>query len=84
MNKKVISFIICLILLVSISCCALAKTDPSKIMPDTYYGSVVIIGDTYHEPNHMVINYDPKTETVILYPVYIPEDTVETTNDNNI
>ena len=77
MNKRLISFLLCLVLFFSITICAFASTDISKIQPDTYYGSVVIIGETYHEPNAVVINYDKYTKTTIIYPVYVPETIYE-------
>ena len=77
MNKHLISFILCFILLISLPIIAFASTDVSKIQPDTYYGSIVIIGQTYHEPNAVVMNYDKTTKTTIIYPVYVPETVYE-------
>ena len=85
MNKKIISFLLCIILLISLSATVFAKTDISKIQPDTYYGSFVIIGNNmnYYEPNHYVIQQDKKTNTTIIYPVYIPTQTDTVNNNTN-
>ena len=87
-NKHIISFLLLFILLFSISTVAFAyRTDTSKIQPDLYYGSEVIIGNNlldYHEPNYYQIIYNKNTQTTILYPVYIPpveEQTTTTTNN---
>ena len=45
-NKRIISFLLLFVLLFSISTVAFAyRTDPSKIQPDLYFGSEVIIGN---------------------------------------
>ncbi|MBR2247078.1 MAG: hypothetical protein IJ880_08655 [Bacilli bacterium] len=46
MNKKIISFILCLMLLASITTLAFAGTDVSKIKTDAemYGGTVIVIG----------------------------------------
>ena len=46
MNKKIISFILCLMLLVSITTLAFAGTDVSKIRTDAemYGGTIIILG----------------------------------------
>lgn len=85
MNKKIISFIICFILLFSIITCAFASTDISKIQPDNYNGTIVIVGDTYYNyPKEQVtvIHNDTKTNTTIVIPTFIPIIEESTTNNN--
>jgi uncharacterized protein YkwD len=85
MNKSIISLLLVLLLFFSLSSLAFASTDISKIEPDTYYGSIIIIGPTeYHDPNAYFIHRDVKTGTTILYPIYVPPVTEQSTNVNQI
>ena len=83
MNKRLISFLFCFILLLSVTTCALA-TDVSKIHPDTYNGSVVIIGNPYYylpTEEVTVIYQVPHSDTTVVIPTYIPIIEEQLTND---
>ena len=85
MNKKIISFIICFILLFSIITCAFASTDISKIQPDNYNGTITIIGDPYYlypKEEIIVIYNDAKTNTTVIVPTYVPIIEESTINNN--
>lgn len=95
MNKKIISFILCLMLLVSITTLAFAGTDVSKIKTDAemYGGTTTIIIAPYYPINTTpIIHYNGDGTLVVIPPVdntwtqYYPvEETVypveEKTND---
>ena len=85
MNKRLISFLLCFILIFSFSITAFASTDISKIQPDNYNGTIVIVGDTYYNyPKEQVtiIHKDTKTNTTIVIPTFIPIIEEPTTNNN--
>jgi len=86
MNKRLISFLLCFILIFSLSITAFAYTDISKIQPDNYNGTVIIVGDTYYNyPKEQVtiIQKDTKTNTTIVIPTFIPIVEESTINNDN-
>lgn len=72
MNKKIISFILCLILLASITTLAFAETDVSKIKTDAemYGGTTTIIIAPYRPINTTpIIHYNGDGTLVVIPPV---------------
>ena len=85
MNKKILSLLICLILMISISTCAFA-TNVDKIQPD---GNVIVVGVTnYDVPvyGHLPTHYNAGDNTTVViggYYVWYDDAYIATNHNNN-